>query len=312
MKSIKNKILVILGPTASGKTSLGVKLAAKYNGEIISADSRQVYRYMDIGTGKDLCEYEIIKNKKKIKINHHLIDVVSPNTEFHLAKYLKLSQIAIKNILDKDRLPIIVGGTGLYLQALVDGYNLSSTGSDPKLRERLEKENREDLWNKLKNLNNKFAQKLNNSERHNKQRLMRYIELCQGDFKIKSKNLILDNHEFLILGIKIKREKVLEKIYKRLRERLEKEDMIGEVERLNKKHRVSWKRLKSFGLEYKYISLYLQKKIDYDEMFERLNIAIRQFAKRQMSWFRRWERQGRKIHWISNIQEAEKIVKKFL
>lgn len=322
----KKKIIVILGPTASGKTGMGVKMAYKFNGEIVSADSRQVYKGMDIGTGKDLKEYII--NKKdfadstgsfgrkrpqddKVSIPYHLIDVVSPKTRFSLAKYQKLAYKAIDDILARGKLPIIVGGTGLYLQAVVDNYNLSNAKLDRKLREKLEKYNVEQLFNKLQKLNSAFADKLHESDKKNKRRLIRYIEIAGSPRTPKNAKERQNFYDFLLIGLSWPREVLQERIYKRLIERLEKEDMAGEVKRLHKQG-VSWKRLESFGLEYKFVSFYLQKKMDYEEMVEKLNIATRQFAKRQMSWFRRWERHGRKIYWVKNRGEAEKMVKNFL
>jgi len=337
----KNKIIVILGPTSSGKTGLGVKLAYKFNGEIVSADSRQVYRGMDVGTGKDLKDYRLkipnskfqITNKsqisnlksqryKTVNIPYHLIDVVSPKTRFSLAKYQKLAYKAIDNILARGKLPIIVGGTGLYLQAVVDGYQLSKAKPDKKLRERLEKLDASELFKELQELNAGFANRLQDSDRKNKRRLIRYIEICKDT---ECPSLLRRNsyggrvghsvsgvdYDFLLIGLTWPREELQQRIYERLIERLGKEDMVGEVERLHKQG-VSWKRLESFGLEYKYVSLYLQKKLAYDEIVGKLNIAIRQFAKRQMAWFRRWDRQGAKIYWAKSRGEAEKLVRKFI
>ncbi|MBU3906443.1 tRNA (adenosine(37)-N6)-dimethylallyltransferase MiaA [Patescibacteria group bacterium] len=342
----KNKIIVILGPTSSGKTGLAVKLAYKFNGEIISADSRQVYKGMDIGTGKDLGEYELTqkhkntKTQKTFRIPYHLIDVVSPNTEFSLAKYQKLAYKAIDDVLRRGKLPIIAGGSGLYLQAVVDNYNLSKTKPNKDLRKKMEKLSADELFKKLQKLNKKFAGRLNESERKNKQRLMRYMEIVQIPHPSPLLRKERGHYEFLLIGLIWPRKVLLERIYSRLIDRIEKEDMVGEVKRLHKegvspaplgqKHKkakmlkkqkntklpqrcgVSWKRLEGFGLEYKYVSLYLQKKLNYEDMVEKLNIAIRQFAKKQMSWFGRWERQGARIHWVESRGEADKLVKKFL
>lgn len=336
MKKVKNtkKIIVILGPTAGGKTGLAVKLAQKFNGEIVSADSRQVYKGMDVGTGKDLKEFSIFQPKadppladnfqfsnklkkieKKSKIPYHLIDVVSPKTEFNLAKYQKLACKAIDNILKRGKTPILVGGSGLYLQAVVDGYKLSRAKPDKALRAKLEKKNAVQLFALLKKINHKFAGKLNESDRKNKRRLMRYIEIIHspsaGGRQTPSAKQPPLGYDFLVLGLTHSREISQKRIYKRLIERLEKEDMTGEVERLRKEG-LSWKRLESFGLEYKYVSLYLRKKLTYDEMVKKLFIAIKQFAKKQMAWFRRWERQGREIIWLKGGGEAERLVKKFI
>ena len=306
----KDKIIVILGPTASGKTKLAVALAYRFNGEIISADSRQVYKGMDVGTGKDLMNYELRIKNYEFKIPYHLIDVVKPKQEFNIAKYQKLAYKAIDDILKLGKLPILVGGSGLYLQAVVDGYILSDSKPDKKLREKLEKMSKEKLFKMLSGLDYKKANGLNESEKKNKRRLIRYIEVAQAPKNPAKRDQRTPSYNFLVIGIKREMEEIRRRIYKRLIERLEKEDMVGEVERLRKQG-LSWKRLESFGLEYKFISLYLQRKLDYGEMVKKLNIAIGRFAKRQLSWFRRWERQGAKIYWIKSRQEAIKLVNRY-
>jgi len=303
------KIIVILGPTASGKTSLAIELAKKFNGEIVSADSRQVYKGMDVGTGKDLKEYQSAKA-------YHLIDIVSPRTEFSLAKYQKLAYKAIDDILKRGKLPIIAGGSGLYLQAIIDGYELSLAKPDKNLRAKLEQISLEELFKKINKINKKFAQSINESDQKNKRRLIRYLErqITQKQEKgfidnKKNNNL---NYNALIIGISCAKEELHKKIYKRLIERLEKQNMIEEVKELHNAKKITWKRLESFGLEYRYISLFLQEKLSYEEMVNQLFIAIRQFAKRQMSWFRRWENQGAKINWLKNKKEAQDLIKEFL
>ena len=310
----KTKIVAVVGTTASGKTTIGVRLASKFSGEIVSADSRQVYKGMDIGSGKDLKEYTLKLKKngktKKINIPYHLIDIVSPKTEFNLAKFQKYANIAIKDISKRKKLPIVVGGTGLYTQALVDGFEIPKGEPNKKLRKELESIEIGELYNKFFGLYPEVAKKMNNSDKNNKRRLIRYIESAKaGKFRLSSNPD--KTREYLILGIMWPREVLAERIEKRISDRLKYEDMLGEVERLHREG-VSWNRLISFGLEYKFLSIYLKGGLGYKDMVDQLNIAERQFAKRQMSWLRRWERKGQKIHWIKTIKEAEKITKDFL
>ncbi len=317
IKKNKPKVLVILGPTASGKTRLAVDLARKLKGEIISADSRQVFRGMDIGTGKDLKEYGTGKNK----VSYHLIDVVSPNEEFNLAKYQKLANEAIKKIISSGRLPILVGGTGLYLQAIVDGYKLSPYKPDLKERARLEKMSVQELFNLLEKKKSDFAHKLNNSDKNNPRRLIRYLEIIsQDNKKINKTDKVKEEsfnskkiapYNFLLLGLNKSDEEIRRLINKRIIDRLENEGMVSEVERLHEGG-IDWLKLNSFGLEYRFISFFLQAKLSYDEMIEKLGIASYRFAKRQKTWFRRWEKQGRKIEWLNDFQEAEGKVKEWL
>ncbi|MEK7557852.1 MAG: tRNA (adenosine(37)-N6)-dimethylallyltransferase MiaA [Patescibacteria group bacterium] len=309
--SENKKIIVILGPTVSGKTKLAVQLAIKLNGEIVSADSRQVYREMDIGTGKDLKDYKLkIKSQKLKVIPYHLIDVVSPKQNFNLAKYQKLAFEAIDDILKRGKLPILVGGSGLYLQAVVDNFQLSDSKPDLNLRKELEQLTIDQLFAKIKKLSPEMAIKINNSDKNNKRRLIRYVEilLCDKEFKSKTAE---EKYRTLIIGLNPDKQILQKKIYERIISRLEKEKMVDEVKQLHQKG-LSWKKMKAFGLEYKFISLYLQNKLTYEEMIEKLTIAINQFANNQLSWFRRWERQNKKINWIKNIIEAKKLIKVFL
>lgn len=299
---IKDRVLVILGPTASGKTSLAVKLAKKFHGEIVSADSRQVYRGLDIGTGKDLKEYGCVP--------YHLIDVANPMTEFNLAKYQKLALKAIKDIISRGKLPIIVGGTGLYLQAIIDGYQLSPHVPDPNRRVELEKMSLTKLYSLLSKEKPEFAANLNNSDKNNPRRLIRYIEIMEsGDKRIAAKKKM--PYDFLLLGLRQDDEEMRQRIVKRIKDRLDNEDMLGEVERLiDAGVSVSW--LNSLGLEYRHLTWYLQDKLNYEEMLERLGAATYRFAKRQKTWFKRWEKQGRSIIWIDNLPQAENKIKSWL
>ena len=280
---------------------MGVDLALQYDGEIIGADSRQVYRGMDIGTGKDLAEFVVSPEKS---IPYHLIDVADPNDEFDVVKFVELANKAIEDVLKIGKLPIVVGGTGFYLQALVDGISFSKLGINKELHAELEKFSKEELFEKLHNLKVDFAERLNQSDRGNKRRLIRYVEIAMTEPEaLSEKETVVEaKYDFILVGIKRPRDVLVDAISKRLRVRLEQEGMVDEVARLHEEG-VSWKRLESFGLEYKFVSWYLQEKIEYDEMVERLDIAIRQFAKRQMTWFRRWEKMGAKIHWVENINQ---------
>lgn len=305
----KPRVLVILGPTASGKTALAVRLAALFKGEIVSADSRQVYRGLDIGTGKDLKEYSLGRKK----IPYHLIDVVEPMEEFNVAKYQKLALKAIEDILKRGKLPIIAGGSGLYLQALVDGYALVPSKPDLKRRAELEKMSVQKLYNLLLKLKPDFAVSLNNSDKNNQRRLVRYLEIAEsGSHKKPAKKKL--PYEFLLIGLQTDNEKMRARIHKRIIDRLDNEDMIGEVERLME-NGVSTSWLNSLGLEYRHIAWYLQDKLDYDEMVNQLSLATYRFAKRQKTWFRRWEKQGREIIWfdgLDKLKEAPKVVKEWL
>jgi len=312
MAKLKGKlpqVLVILGPTASGKTRLGVELAMALDGEIISADSRQVYQGMDIGTGKDLDEYRL--GRKKIK--HHLLDVVKPNTKFDLAKYQKLAFKAITEVLGRGHLPIIVGGSGLYLQAVVDNYQLAKVKPDLQQRALWEKLTAEKLFQKISRKKPEFAARLNNSERNNKRRLIRYLEIIESGGQFDSLPA-QDNsrpYDFLILGITRPDDVLRERIKQRLIDRLENQGLIEEVRRLHQEG-VSWRRLINFGLEYKFVAYYLRGKINKGQLLEQLNTAIYRFAKRQKTWFRRWERQGKGIVWLSDKKPALEITRKWL
>jgi tRNA dimethylallyltransferase len=306
IRSSRPKVLVILGTTSAGKTAWGVRLAAELNGEIISADSRQVYRGLDIGTGKDLAEYRLGRKK----IPYHLIDVVSPQVRFDLAQYQKLAFRAIADVLQRGKLPIIVGGSGLYLQAVVDNYNLTSTNDISPQRRQWEQLTAEELFKKIRRLKPDFADHLNNSDKNNARRLVRYLEIIQsGDLSAVGRGEAL--YDFLLLGLDCPNDILRERIVQRLLDQLEKEGLIAEVKRLNDQG-VSWGRLISFGLEYKFVSRHLLGELTYQEMTEQLGRAIYQFAKRQKTWFRRWERRGAKINWLKDQKTARKKIAAWL
>jgi len=300
----KHKVLVILGTTASGKTGLGVALARQFDGEIVSADSRQVYRGLNVGSGKDLQKYGNIK--------YHLIGIADPKEIFSVAEYQKKAFAAIDDILQRGKLPIIVGGSGQYLEAVVENYQLSDIKPDMAVRAENENRDAEELFAELKLKNLAFALKLNNSDKNNKRRLIRYLEVVNHSKPgVQSQKPGALPYDFLLLSLTWPKEVLAERIHRRLIERLEKEGLIQEVSDLNDKTGLSWERLESFGLEYKFIARYLQEKIDYEQMAELLERAINQFAKKQMTWFKRWGKK-RKINWLIDKGEAKKMVKDFL
>lgn len=308
----KNKVIVILGPTSAGKTKLAVSLAKKFDGEIISADSRQVYRGMDVGTGKDLAEYVIkseIRNPKSetARIPYHLIDIIDPKKQFTVAEFQRLAYKAIDEILARGKTPIVCGGTGLYISALVEGYVLQATSYKLQaIRNRL---NRLTLKQLLAQLNKIDPRTYKVIDKNNRRRVQRALEIYYQTGKTKSEQLKKQKppYGFLLLGITLPREILNRRIEERLKHRLEKEGMIEEIKRLHRQG-VSWQRLDDFGLEYRFISRYLRGQMSYDQMFLELKKAISNFAKRQMTWFRR----NKDIKWLKNYQQAEKWAKQFL
>lgn len=283
MPKTKPKILVIVGPTASGKSALGVKLAKQKNGEIVSADSRQVYRGMNIGSGK------ITKREMK-SIPHHLLDVVDPKKTFSVAQYQKLAHQAIADILNRGKLPIVVGGTGFYIQSIVDNIILPEVPPNPTLRKKLAKLSTLELYTILAELDGKRAKTI---DKENPARLIRAIEIATALGKVpkvKSKPL----YEVEIIGINPNEKTLKQKIHTRLLTRL-KSGMIAEVKKLHAGG-LSWKKLEAFGLEYRYVAQFLQNKLTKTEMIATLETAIFQYAKRQMTWFKR----DKRIKWITN------------
>ncbi len=292
----KAKIIVILGPTASGKSDMAVSIAKKFNGEVVSADSRQVYKGLDIGSGK-------ITKEEMGGVPHYLLDVASPKRRFTVSQYQKKAKLATEKILKKKKLPIICGGTPFYIDALVEGTTFPKVTPDSSLRSKLEKETNEDLLNRLRKFDKKRAE---NIDKKNRRRLIRAVEIVE---KTGSPVPSLEKnppYHSLLLGIKIDQERLNERIEKRLKKRMD-EGMIDEVKKLRKEG-VSFKRLESLGLEYRWVSLYLQNKVSYAEMTERLCSDIKKFSKRQMTW---WKHDPR-ISWIKNEKEAKKLVESFL
>jgi tRNA dimethylallyltransferase len=287
-------LLVVLGPTASGKTGLAVRLARRIGGEILSADSRQVYRGMDLGTGKDLAEY----GRSGEIVPSHLIDIRDPEEEFSVFAFQELFYPCFRKILGRGRIPVLAGGTGLYLDAVLRGYRMVAVPENPELREGLAGEQMESLRRSFLSL---CPDAHNSTDLLERNRLIRAIEIAECSRAHPRDPETPITVSPLVIGIRCERNDLRRKITLRLQARLE-AGMIDEVRRLHDRG-IAWKRLESFGLEYRYISLYLQEKITREEMFQTLNTRIHQFAKRQETWFRRMEKNGVRIHWIEGADE---------
>ena len=297
------KMITILGPTASGKTPVAAHLAASIGGEIISADSRQVYRRMDIGTGKDLADYTV----SSLKIPYHLIDVREPGTKYNLFEYQQDFFDAYQDIQSRGAVPILCGGTGLYIEAVLKGYHLSPVPQNQALRDSLEGKSLEELTQMLTELKSRTGSNMHNkTDVDSCQRAIRAIEIEAYNIENPTPRRELPPVDSVIIGLNIDREQRREKITRRLTTRLE-EGMIDEVKALLDEG-IPPEDLIYYGLEYKFVTEYITGKTSYDEMYSRLEIAIHQFAKRQMTWFRGMERRGFKINWIdATLPMEEKI-----
>jgi len=291
-------LITVLGPTASGKTSFAAKLAYTLNSGVISADSRQVYRGMDLGTGKDYDDYLIAGSKVPL----YLVDIVDAGYKYNVYEYQKDFVKAYYQIKNEGSVPVFCGGTGMYLEAVLKGYRLISVTENLKLRNELQGLDTSDL---IKRLNN-FKKLHNTTDIAQRKRLIRAIEI--EDYYDKNREVADDYPDIkpFIAGVKIDRESRRKRISNRLQSRLD-EGMIDEVNNLLKSG-IDSETLIYYGLEYKFITLYLQAKLSYEEMFTKLESAIHQFAKRQMTWFRGMERRGFEIFWIDwSIPDDEKV-----
>lgn len=301
------KLITILGPTASGKTALATVLADRLNGEILSADSRQVYRGMTLGTGKDLADYVV--NGRQIP--YHLIDICEAGEKYNLFQYQQDFLAAYDDVCSRGAQPILCGGTGLYIEAVLKGYRLSPVPQNPGLRAELEGKSLEELTRILEELK---AQ--NHSAMHNKtdvdscQRAIRAIEIETHNLHSPMPERIVPPIDSLIIGVDIDREERRRKITKRLRERLS-DGMVDEVRGLLERG-IPPEDLIYYGLEYKFLTEYITGKLTYEEMFRGLEIAIHQFAKRQMTWFRGMERRGFHIDWIRAEWPRERQIEEIL
>jgi tRNA dimethylallyltransferase len=293
-------LITVLGPTASGKTRFAALLAVRLNGEIISADSRQVYRGMDIGTGKDYKDYIV----EGVQVPAHLIDIEDPGYEYNVYEYQSDFIEAFNEISSRGKLPVLCGGSGLYLEAVLKGYTLINVSFNDQLRKEVENKSTEELIEMLKSLKSVH----NITDLVNRKRLIRAIEI-ESDYRTKTEiKMAYPDLKPLIIGISCDRDSRRERITTRLKERLE-SGMVDEVARLIKSG-ISFDKMIYYGLEYKFIARYLKGELDYNDMFIGLNTAIHQFAKRQMTWFRRMERGGLKIHWLdANLPDDKKAEK---
>ena len=326
--NLKSKILVLVGPTSSGKSELAVKLAKRFNGEIISADSRQIYKGLNLGTGKIPGKWISVKTHGRAfyrykGVFHHCIDYVNPKKQFSAALFKKDAQKAISAVLKRGKLPILCGGTAHWIDAVVYNQKLPDVKPNKKLRAALEKKSAEELYKQLAKLDPARA---STTDRFNKRRLIRALEIIEATKKpispLKPQPSTL--YPTLWLGIKTNQKDLYKKIEKRLKERF-KQGIIKEVadlhnhplqsmERVPRANArggrgLSWKRLNSFGLEYRFVSLYLQKKITFDQMFTQLLFAIKHYSKRQLTWWKK----NKEIKWINpQTKPASKLIYKFL
>lgn len=290
-------LITIVGPTATGKTSLAANLAYKIDGEIISADSRQVYRDMNIGTGKDYYDY-VIKEKQ---IPCHLIDIVEAGYEYNVYEYQKDFLKVFNDIKQRKKQAVLCGGTGLYVEAVLKGYKLLRVPPNQKLREKLSEKSQHELIERLSNFKNLH----NKTDTENRKRLERAIEI-ETYYDEHKEHSDYPQINTKIFATKVERDELRKKITTRLKQRLD-EGMIDEVKTLINKG-IKADKLKYYGLEYKFITQFVLGEINYNDMFQRLNSSIHQFSKRQMTWFRKMQRDGFEITWIDvNLPMDEKI-----
>jgi tRNA dimethylallyltransferase len=293
-------LLVVLGPTASGKTRLGVELARLLDGEILSADSRQVYRGLDIGSGKDLEEYG--------ETPYHLIDIANPGHEFNLFEYQQHFFEAFSLVQSRNRLPILVGGTGLYIDAVVSGYELAAVPKNSALRQELAGVSHDDLVNRLQTVHAKLH---NTTDLTDRSRLIRAIEIAENSGKetVRAES-VQPSVLPLVLGVKFPRAELRKRISSRLKARLD-NGLIEEVEMLHEQG-LSFEALDFYGLEYRFVSRFVAGKLNRNDMYQKLNSAIHQFAKKQETWFRRMEKRGTNIHWLDGqknlLAEAQPVL----
>jgi tRNA dimethylallyltransferase len=297
---MKNDLITILGPTATGKTKLAVQLADYFKGEIISADSRQVYCGMNIGTGKDLSEYSV--NEKQIP--YHLIDIINPTEEFNLYSFQQLFYKSFDEIKSKDKLPFLVGGTGMYLSSILQNYNLRKADFEMESKNFSSLAD-DELKEMLMGLNPKLH---NRTDLNDRDRILKAIVIAKAKLDADQAPKI----NSLNIGVKLSRDEIKKRITARLKKRLDEEGMVDEVKSLMDSG-ISYDKMIFFGLEYKFIAQYLKGELNKNDMFQKLNSAIHSFAKRQMTWFRKMEKEGVTINWIDgpDFNKAKDLIENY-
>ena len=301
------KLITILGPTACGKTTLATHLALQCDGEIISADSRQVYRRMDIGTGKDIDDYHIDGHD----IHYHLIDICEPGTKYNLFEYQQDCLNAYNDIVQRGKQPILCGGTGLYIESVIRGYQLSPVPQNQQLRDSLEGRSLEELTQMLEQLKKQTGTTMHNTtDVDSPQRAIRAIEIETYNLQHPTQRRQFPAIPSIIFGLDINRETRRQRISQRLRQRLD-NGMVDEIRQILASG-VSPDDLMYYGLEYKFVTLYVIGQLSYEQMVHDLEIAIHQFAKRQMTWFRGMERRGLHIHWMDASQPLTQNINQIL
>lgn len=293
-----NNLICILGPTATGKTNLAANLAALIKGEVISADSRQVYRGMDIGTGKDIEDYVV----GEVSVPHHLIDIKDPGYEYNVYEFQNDFIKAYNKILDNDSIPILCGGSGMYLDSILRAYEMKKANINPELRKEFENKPDREL---IKLLTERVPLH-NTSDTSSRERLIRALEISYAEENNLKKLKFLQSIKSVNFGLLFERQVLRQRITDRLQQRLD-NGMLNEIENLLKKG-ISKEELTFYGLEYRYLTLHVTGEISFTEMFDQLNTAIHQFAKRQMTWYRRMEKKGVHINWIDGqLDMSEKL-----
>jgi len=303
MQGKKYNLITILGPTASGKTAVAAKVASVLDGEVISADSRQVYRGMDLGTGKDYADY-VVDGKP---VPYHLIDIVDAGHEYNVFEYQKDFLKVFEEVTNRGRLPVMCGGSGLYLEAVLKNYKLIQVPINETLRQTLEGKSLDELTEILKNYKSELH---NQTDIENEKRAIRAIEIEEYYLSHPEINTGMPNIRSLVVGVQFDRQTRRKRITSRLRQRLS-EGMLDEVQRLLDSG-LTPEQLTYYGLEYKFMTQHLTGELTWQEMFDVLNVAIHQFAKRQMTWFRRMEKQGTEIRWLDGYLPLEEKVTKIV